>query len=62
MGLSITLKSWSGIAQVAVGGRSSVVRAPAAKADHGFDSQWLPDVLIRNHTKVITFLACVLLE
>ena len=37
------LESWRVNAQVAVGSRSSVVRAPAAQAGGpGFDPQWLP--------------------
>ena len=43
MRLSITLKAGKGNAQVAVGSRGSVVRAPAAKAGGpGFDLWRLP--------------------
>ena len=43
MGLSITLKSYSEVAWVAVGDRSSVVRVPAARAGGPvFDSRCLP--------------------
>ena len=41
MGLSITLKSYSEVAWVAVGDRSSMVRVPAAKAGGPvYDSWW----------------------
>ena len=43
LGIGLSITWWKVNAWVAVGGRSSVVRAPEAKAGgHGFDSQRLP--------------------